>query len=144
VLLQPYAVTARLFVQDGQLQLIVNDARYEFMNLYIGSRQPPVFTYGSRDRASKAMLRSDASTAKRPDWLTMPVASVSARTSGPAPVQMAAPPAVSAPAAPMVSPVAAPPNDFEQRLTLLKRLRDKGLISEEEYLQKRKEILSQL
>ena len=46
-----------------------------------------------------------------------------------------------------VAPVqgaAAAAGDVEQRLTVLKRLREKGLITEEEYVQKRKEILSQL
>ena len=146
VLLQPFAVTARLFVQSGNLQLIVNDARYEFMNRAIGTRQQPVFTYGSRARAGTAVLRSDAATAVRPDWLAMSMAGT--------PAAAAALPAVGAgpavgsgtgPAAPAAAaPVAAPSNDIEQRLTVLKRLREKGLISEEEYVQKRKEILSQL
>jgi hypothetical protein len=64
----------------------------------------------------------------------------------------AAPAATVAPAPP--APAAAPPlprprdpgyaDDVEQRLLTLKRLRDRGLISEEEYQQKRKEILQQL
>ena len=37
-------ITARLFVQDGSLQLIVHDARLEFIKDYIGSRTPPKFT----------------------------------------------------------------------------------------------------
>jgi len=35
-------------------------------------------------------------------------------------------------------------DDIEQRLLLLKRLRDKGLISEEEYQHKRRDVLQKL
>ena len=59
------------------------------------------------------------------------------------------------PAAAAPSPVAVPPparkaldaaavEDIERRLETLKRLRDKGLINEDEYQQKRKEILQLL
>ncbi len=150
-LLQPYAITARLFVQAGKLQLLVHDARYDFMNLYIGSRKPPVFTYGSRTQTGTAAMRSDAAAPVRPDWLAMSITGASA--AGAALVPAAAPGAVptampAASPAPMpVAPVqgaAAAAGDVEQRLTVLKRLREKGLITEEEYVQKRKEILSQL
>ena len=149
VLLQPYAATVRLFVQAGTLNLIANDARYEFMNRYIGTRKQPVFTYGSRTHAGSAALRSDVATAVRPDWLAMSMgggpAAVTMPAAAPALAAGALAPAAAPPAAPPVaSPAAAPANDVEQRLTVLKRLRDKGLISEEEYAQKRKEILSQL
>jgi aryl-alcohol dehydrogenase-like predicted oxidoreductase len=58
-----------------------------------------------------------------------------------APVK-AAPPAVAAPA-----PVAAPTpgvSKIEQRLELLRKLKTKGLITDEEYQGKKKEILDSL
>lgn len=158
ILAQPFAVTARLFVQGGALQLVVNDARYEFMNQYLGSRVPPTFTFGSRGRAGTAALRSASASAQRSDWLALPMA-VLAATPGAAVAAPAAPAAVAPAAAPTAAPAPASPapaaaparprdaafaDEIEQRLTTLKRLRDKGLISEEEYQQKRKEILQLL
>jgi hypothetical protein len=62
-------------------------------------------------------------------------------------------PAVAAPAAVVAPPPATPArkaldapavDDIERRLETLKRLREKNLITEEEYQQKRKEILQLL
>lgn len=149
---QPMGVTARVFVQGGALQLIVNDARYEFMNQYLGTRVPPTFTYGSRGRAGTAALRSAAARPQRADWLAVPLTAAAAAAPAAAVLPAAAPAAAVVPAAP--APAAAPPlprprdpgyaEDIEQRLLTLKRLRERGLISEEEYQQKRKEILQQL
>jgi membrane carboxypeptidase/penicillin-binding protein len=63
------------------------------------------------------------------------------------PVQAAAP---QAPSAVLLTPARAPanpardPEAIEQRLMVLKRLHANGLISDDEYQQKRKEILQQL
>jgi hypothetical protein len=162
---RPVAVTARLFVQSGALQFIVNDARYEFFDRMRGTHQTPEFTYGSRTRTGTAVLQDDAATRVRADWLAI---AVTARAPAPAAVAPAAPPAPAAaapavapaarpaavaPAAPPAAPAATPaarPHDaafieeIERRLINLKRLRDGGLITEEEYQQKRKEILSLL
>jgi hypothetical protein len=157
---QPLAVTARLFIQEGQLQLLVNDARYEFFNEYKGSGRPPQFTFGSRAKAGTASLRSAAGSSQRPDWVALPLAAAAApaATARPMPAPAAAPaPAAGAriatPAAP-ASPAAAAPalrprdpgfaDEVEQRLLTLKRLRERGLISEEEYQQKRRDILQSL
>jgi Short C-terminal domain len=139
---QPYAVTARLFVLNGSLQLIVNDARFEFFNKAVGTRKPPQFTYGSRNRQGNATLRSEVATVNRADWLALPL------SAAPAPAAAVAPAAAPAaqPAAAAGSRAREPgfADEIEQRLITLKRLRDKGLISEEEYQQKRKEVLSLL
>lgn len=157
VMMRPVAVTARLFVQGGALQLIVNDARYEFFDTMRGTNRPPEFTYGSRTRPGSAVLRSEGASVVRADWLALPLMAAAAPAAGapttPAPVGA---PAVSAPA-PAAAPAAAAPavpllrprdpgfaDEVEQRLLTLKRLRDRGLISEEEYQQKRREILQQL
>jgi len=68
----------------------------------------------------------------------------------PAAVAPAAPAAAAAVAPAVTAPVAAKPRDpafydeQSQRLLGLKRMRDAGAITEEEYQQKRKEILSGL
>jgi hypothetical protein len=148
IFVQPMGVTARLFVQGGSLQVIVNDARYEFKNNYSGSRVPPTFTYGSRNRTAGVALRSASAKAQRADWLALPLVA----TAAPAPAATVLP-AAAAPAVPAPAAAAAPPlrprdpgfaDEVEQRLTTLKRLRERGLITEEEYQQKRKEILQQL
>ena len=133
VLGSPKAVTARLFVQGGALQLIVHDTRFEFFDTYRGTRNPPRFIYGSRSSASAVVLEAADTTSRRADWLSIANAA-----------------AVPAPVAKPVEPAAAPSkapeksDDIERRLETLKRLRDKNLISEDEYQQKRKELLQLL
>lgn len=146
VLLRPVAVTARLFVQSGSLQFIVNDARYEFFDKMRGSNQPPEFTFGSRTRTGSAVLRAEGLTSARADWLAMPLTAVAAAPAVPMVPAAKAPPA---PATPAPAPALRPRDpgfaeEVEQRLTTLKRLRERGLITEEEYQQKRKEILQLL
>jgi hypothetical protein len=151
----PQAVTARLFVQGGQLQVIVNDARYDFYNDYRGTGRPPQFSFGSRGKSGNVALRSSVGTLPRADWVVLPLTAAAP----PAPLPAAVAPAPAAARAPAVmTPSPAPPpaapalrprdpgfaDEVEQRLTTLKRLRDRGLISEEEYQQKRREILQAL
>jgi len=139
IFMSPTAVTARLFVQGGRLQFIVHDSRFEFFDAYRGTQVAPRFSFGSRSSAGGAIVQSTSAANSRPDWLAIPL-------------QAAAP--VSAPAA--IAPVDIPPaqvrkaldaaavDDIERRLEVLKRLREKGLITEDEYRQKRKEILQLL
>lgn len=161
ILSMPYAVTARLFVQGDKLSIIVHDSRFDFFGEYRGSNKPPVFVYGSRATAGTATIDRAGASRRRADWLEMPLtlAASPAVTVGmpaaPAAPGMPAPPA--AVAAPVPAPAAAPPapvpnrprdagffEEQEQRLAALKRLREKGLITEEEYQQKRAEILKSL
>ena len=179
IVMAPFGITARLFVQDDNLQLIVHDARLDFVDTYIGTRVPPTFTFGSRGKAGKAVLRSVSAMNRRADWLSIPavvntpaaVNSIPGAPVGSAPV--AVQPAV-VPTAASATPTAAPaatgkavpampgaapaspaqpalrPRDpgyaeeVEQRLLTLKRLFDRGLITESEYQQKRKEVLQSL
>jgi hypothetical protein len=142
----PMAVTARLFVQDGNLQFIVHDARFEFYNVYRGTGTPPRFVYGSRSAAGNVKLEAADATNRRTDWLSIPTT-----VAGAAPAAAPAPAATPAPA-PAAQPAQAPTpakaadrsDDLERRLETLKRLREKNLISEDEYQQKRKELLQQL
>lgn len=152
MLMSPTAVTVRLFVQGGKLQFIVRDTRLEFYDTYRGTNVAPRFSFGSRKAASGATVQSAAATNLRPDWLA--IAPQGAAPANPAPAAAALAPAAApapAPAGTAATPAparkaldAAAAEDIERRLETLKRLRDKGLISEEEYQQKRKEILQLL
>lgn len=158
MLAAPTAITARLFVQGEQLQLIVHDARYEFYDVYRGTNAAPRFVFGSRGKAGEAAIRSAGASNPRADWVSMPLlaaAPVAAMPAAPAPVPIAAPTVTPTPAAtptpaPTIAPASRKPldaagaEDIERRLETLKRLRDKNLITEEEYQLKRKEILGLL
>ena len=160
ILIAPFGITARLFVQDGNLQFIVHDARLDFVDTYIGTRVSPRFTFGSRVKAGNVALQSVSATSRRADWLSIPAGAPAAAAALAPPAAASIPPA-SVPAAPPVAvkPASSPqaaaapvvrPRDpgfaeeIEQRLLTLKRLLDKRLISEEEYQQKRKEVLQLL
>lgn len=155
----PMAVTGRLFVHGDALQMIVNDTRLDFLMNSRMSRTAPRFEYGSRGRVGADTLRSPAGAGRRSDWVAFPMSNltgpgvVGVTTAAPAPVAKAVAPvaAIVAPAAalpPAAAPVPGSPaaigDEVEQRLTTLKRLRDKGLITEEEYQQKRREVLQKL
>lgn len=163
------AVTARLFVADGHLNLIVHDARVDFYDAARGSGMAPHFTVGSRTAEGGSPVQSPSAANKRGDWLVL--ASVSAPPAvlaapavlpppaavaplAPAAPTVAAPATPIAPAAPVVAPapptpMAAPaaptaPQDAEQRLLTIKRLYDKGLLTKSEYEKKRTEIIKGL
>jgi hypothetical protein len=141
------AVTARLFVHDDKLQLIVRDARAAFVKEYINSNKAPKFSHGSRANASAVVLSNSSAASRRGDWLalglTLPGAAPALVA---APVTAAATVAPTAAAAPATAAPALEPlqTEAEHRLATLKRLRDRGLISEEEFQEKRKEVLKQL
>jgi hypothetical protein len=139
------ALTARLFVRAGVLNLIVHDARLDFMDRYLVDNLQPTFVYGSRKAASAAVLQAPQATRLREDWLTFSLAVAPA----PAPVATAAP--MAAPVAPAAPPeLASPARDsafYEaqtRRLKVLKQLRDEDLLSEAEYQEKREAILKTL
>ena len=166
------AVTARLFVVDGHLNMIVHDARVDFYDAARGSGMAPHFTSGSRTSEGTWPVASPGATNKRADWLVLGAVPTPAAMPGPASIPAPAPaaaapaiapsPAVTAPIAP-VAPVAPavvapmPPaaaatpaapakagDDAEQRLLTIKRLYDKGLLTKSEYEKKRAEIIKGL
>lgn len=146
ILRTPTGLTARLFVQGDALNLIVNDARRDFVNAYIGSRIPPTFSFGSRTTPGQVALQDPGATVKRADWLAIPLQRAAAAPVA-APAVVLPPAAPAAQAAPVPAPRAAAPasaDEIERRLLTLKRLRERGLISEDEYQQKRREILQAL
>jgi hypothetical protein len=171
---RPEGLTARLFVREGALNLIVHDSRLEFLDRYQVDNLQPKFVYGSRLKASTEMLQAPQATRLRGDWLALPLVAATVAAVKPAPAPLAAPivapvatPVVTPVAAPVVAPVVAPavmpkaapepsPTPAKgakdaafyeaqaQRLKALKRLRDENLISEAEYQEKRQAILKAL
>lgn len=146
----PQAMTARVFAQDNALNIIVHEMSLDFVVAYRTTNMLPRFQYGSRTQASKAQLQSVAATSKRADWLALPLQPLMAAPTAPAAAPPAAAPAPApvmvapAPVAPPAPPVVAKPAEIEERLATLKRLFDRGLINNEEYQQKRKELLQAL
>lgn len=128
----PLSVTARLFMQDGALQVLVHDIRLDVTNAYRSTRLLPELNFGSRSAAAAVELSGLGLAQRRPDWLALqPGAPVPAVATAPVP---AAPPSVAAPA----------PASLEQRLRTLKSLHAQGLISDEDYAHKRRELLGDL
>ncbi len=141
------ALTARLFVREGALNLIVHDSRLDFLDSYLMDDMQPDFAYGSRKTASAVMLQAPQAIRLRGDWLTFPLATAPA----PAPAPVAAAPPMAAPVAPAAPPE--PPSPARdaafyeaqtRRLKVLKQLRDENLLSEAEYREKREAILKTL
>ncbi|NNM63511.1 MAG: SHOCT domain-containing protein [Burkholderiales bacterium] len=142
----PTAVTGRMFVHDGKLDLIVHDARDNFYDQYRGSMQKPVFHYGSRSDAGKVQLSSPLGSNKRTDWLQIALAQIQAPNAVATPNAAAAPNAPS-PAAPGVAPQPSEnyprnsPEGIEHRLAVLKDAYQRGLITKQEYDEKRAELV---
>ncbi|WP_394788038.1 hypothetical protein [Rhodoferax sp.] len=142
----PKAVTARVFVNTDGLQLLVHDTRFDFYDRWRGTGIAPSFSFGSRNNAASVQLQSVLATSRRADWLAFPL--TAGLTSAIAPTLKPA-----AARAPEAAPAAPPPppkrdaafyDEQEQRLQFIKRMRDKDLISEPEYQQKRQEILKDM
>jgi hypothetical protein len=138
-------LTARLFVRDGALNLLVHEARLNFMDRYLADRTLPTFAYGSRTAASGASLQAPGATRLRNDWLALPISAtpqVPAPAMAPlAPAPLPAQPAPDAPAGPRD---AAFYEAQRERLKALKRLRDENLITEAEYQDRRGAIVKTL
>jgi hypothetical protein len=156
------------FVKDGKLNLVFGNIGYVENVDTVPSRTDPrdAITSESVRLTAKApdvlgaappLVRGDRWLGhERTNWLVFDLAAAAV----PAPPEAVAttpvaapaatpPPAVAAPAAPARDPAAASapaatPQDPEERLRKLKDLRDKGLITPEEYEKKRQEILKGL
>ena len=66
---QPQCLTARLFLRDGALNLVVHDARLDFLDRYSGDHTLPTFAYGSRKEPSGISLQSPGATRLRDENL---------------------------------------------------------------------------
>jgi len=136
----PYGVTARFFVQDGALNVLVHDTRLDFMDRYRGMQILPEFRFGSRAAASKVEVKCAEATSRRSDWLQFPLESLGAAKETPKVDPAPTPASI---AVPKVRD-AAYFEELEKRLRVLKRMRDENLITDEEFLKKRREILEGL
>lgn len=152
----PLSVTARLFVLDGELQLIVDSTRNDTLGMFRAARIVPELSFGRRSQGSAAKLTSGQAVSRRGDWLAFGLAGgdvpvPSAIMNAPATVPSLLPPAQAAPGG--VPPVPSSPararddrfyEEQSQRLKGLQRLREQGLITEAEYQQLRRDILQSL
>ena len=154
-------VTGRVFAQDGRINLIVQETRLDWVYQYNITDNMPTFDYGSRTRGGRTVLAAPAADLRRPDWVVLTLAPVQAAPVQAAPMQAAPMQAAPVQAAPMPQPsVAASPSPavvplpdakpaplsaatVEERLQTLKRFRDQGLITEEEYARKKQELLKE-
>lgn len=138
----PMAITARIFVDASGLQLVLRDARFNFYDKWRGTGVTPDFQYGSRNSTGSAQLQSALGTNHRSDWLTFPLTAGMTAAIAPSAVKaiVRAPEARPAP----VQRDAAFYDAQELRLQSLKRLREKDLITDQEYQQKRQDILKDM
>lgn len=145
--------TARMFRTAEGLQIIIGLLHQTFESQFIATGYLIPFESGRRaavvDPTARIGTGDGGGTVRRADWVAL---------APPAPATAAAAPAAgtAAPAAAaIVAPAAAatPPSrprdakffeEQEERLKTLKRLRDKDLITEAEYQQKRAEVLQAL
>jgi hypothetical protein len=67
------AVLARVFAGDGGLNLIVQEARRDFMVEYRQETRMPEFDYGSRTVPGSVVLKAPGAQVRRADWLVLPL-----------------------------------------------------------------------
>ncbi len=131
--------TARIFLRDGQLQLIVGLARRDFESQFRGSGTLIAFEPGQRaqpvDRQVRLAVVAGSGRQLRADWVALGVSGD---------------PAAAAPTFPTLPAAAAAKGAEEiyrgvaERLRALEKLRNDGLITEAEYQEKRKQLLRDL
>jgi len=152
--------TGRVFRTADGLQVIFGLAQKPFEGQFQGTGYLIAFEPGKRagpvDRAVTLALGDAPGASKRADWLALnnappvpaappaPPAPLMSTPGAPAPL-MAVPPAPAAPAA-ATRPTDADGlyRDVSERLKALQKLKDNGLISAQEYEEKRKQILKDL
>lgn len=138
----PATVVARIFMAQGQLNLIVQEARADLVAKIRSTRLMPELSFGSRSQASGVQLKTSKGQLKRPDWVVLPMT----ERVEPALQQPVATPQVAQPAV-AVSGAGRDAAYFKAqaaRLEGLRQLREQSLISEDEYQQKRKAIIDDL
>lgn len=143
--------SGRAFIRDGMLNLIVGDAHVEYQSQYRMTKYMYPFQLGERGKASKVQLKlangaeGAGAHQQRSDWVALPLTAaavpVPAVRPAAAPVANTAAPAA---AAPMAMPMMRDSRSVEERLRTLQGLRDKGLVTDDEYRQKRIDILKDL
>jgi hypothetical protein len=145
-LFQPKTVTTgRLFVKNGAINIIFNKIHGDFEDMYRATGWLPPFIPGSRNKTADVTVVAAPgvgfASGNRRDWIQVAENTVQAAPSARTPAAAGVAPGASTGSAPQSD---AYYQDIEKRLTLLKGLKDKGLITEQEYDDKRKDILKGL
>lgn len=151
--------TGRVFRKDGQLQLIFGLIHEPFEAQFLQSGVLRPFDPGQRIAAltDNPPVSAVSGQSHRADWLALAIPAPAAAAPAPAPVVAASPPPATAvapapPAATAVAPMTSTPlpdtdraaAQIAQRLRILGKLREQGLITEQEYQDKRAQILHEL
>ena len=151
VLQERKVTTGRVFCRDGQLNIIFGDVLRDVRE--DEDRRLYPFLPGSRGAAAPgkwaltAKQEGEPFTTTRPDWVTFPLAGPSAPIAAPAGRQENGGTDAENQEAPAVSPekpATVGKKSVEERLMMLNDLRNKKLITEDEYRAKRLEILNDL
>jgi hypothetical protein len=124
--------TGRIFATDQTLNIIVGTVHKKFVNEFRATRLMPSFSFGSRTERANIDLGADGArylgAQNRRDWLGWKVIGEAD------PIDYGTAPAAPAP----------PRASAEERLRKLKQLSEQRLITEQEYKEKRAEILKEL
>jgi hypothetical protein len=144
--------TARVFCRDGELNIIFGDVLRDVREQEDRRLNP--FLPGSRTAVATlnwtlaARAGGEHFAVKRPDWLTFPLTGSATPLTVPAAREDSGSSVTggkaAAPAVAPEKPAPAEKKSVEERLMLLNELRNKKLITEEEYRAKRLEILNEL
>jgi len=137
--------TGRVFVDNGNLQVIIGEARKDFLPEYLQSGYLPAFTPGNpshRVSTGWNLGVADGSPVRlrdRGDWAEIPLAALQHSARQEAPARATEPAQGGSQARPEPQR-----RTLRDRLKTLKQLHDDGLITDQDYDRKRKEILEQL
>lgn len=147
----PQTLTARLFARQGELQLIVQQARADLLSQFRSTRLTPRIEFGSRRSDSGVRLQTSAGRLARGDWIRLPLTAGAPGMAAVMPGAASTAAAVTAPVQPPTATAPTRPTRDEafyaaqgQRLSGLLQLREQKLLSEEEFQRKRKEIIDGL
>jgi hypothetical protein len=137
--------TGRLFVKNGAINIIFNEIHGEFEDRLRATGWLAPFVPGSRNKTASVVVVAAPgvgyASRNRRDWIQLAENTVPAAPSARNPAATGIAPGAATGSAPQGD---AYYQDIEKRLTLLKGLKDKGLITEQEYNDKRKDILKGL
>lgn len=138
---EPLLTTGLVFYREGRLNLIFGKMHTAFEAHYLNTGQPPPMPAGQRSRRIQNgwQITGDADlTYLRPgrrDWVSVPISS--ATPAQPAPERSGQAPERSTPADRRYQ-------DIAERLRMADKLHAQGLITDQEYRNKRREILKGL
>jgi hypothetical protein len=146
------ATSGRMFVQGGQVNVIIGLAQRRYEDVNLGTTGPVELQPGLRARRVEhtwqLSVAPGTGVVQRDDWLRFDPARVptAATAAASKPAEPTKPVAAPAPAPALQKPATADPRfeDVRARLKTLERLKAEGLITEEEYRERRRAILQSL